>query len=154
MKQDKFYYSDGSTSSELDYSKQLHRVDGPAVEYVSEYKAWYFNGEYHRVDGPAVELANGSKAWYFNGEYHRVDGPAIEYSNGAKEWYLNGRHHRIDGPAIEYSNGAKHWFIDSEYYSEKEFNDTIKEVNEMCIALLLTDPREWVREMGRKRIKE
>ena len=86
---DKYYYSDGSTSSENDYSKQLHRVDGPAVEYANGSKYWYLNGKRHRVDGPAIEWANGYKYWYLNGECHRVDGPAIEHNNGDKYWYLN-----------------------------------------------------------------
>ena len=128
---DKYYYSDGSTSSEIDYSKQLHRVDGPAIEY-----------------------PNGHKAWYLNGKLHRIDGPAIEWADGTKWWYLNGRHHRIDGPAREWSNGSKDWFLNGERYTEEEFNNTIKEVNEMCLSLLLTDTREWVRELGRKRSKE
>jgi len=53
-------------------------------------KLWYLNGELHRTDGPAVEYANGTKSWYLNGELHRTDGPAVEYSSGSKHWYLNG----------------------------------------------------------------
>ena len=100
---DKFYYSDGSTSSEWDSSKLRHRVDGPAEEY-----------------------SNGTTLWAFNGKTHRVNGPAIEYSDGAKEWWVDG---------IE--------------YDEEDFNNKIKEVNEMCLVLQLTDPREWVRELGK-----
>ena len=29
-------------------------------------KAWYLNGELHRLDGPAVEFANGDKWWYLS----------------------------------------------------------------------------------------
>jgi len=104
----KFYYSDGSTSSNLDGSKLLHRVDGPAIEET-----------------------NGSKHWFLNGKRHRVDGSAIEWHDGTKEWYLNGK-----------------------YLTEEDFNNTIKEANEMCTVLQLTDPKEWVRELGRKRSKE
>ena len=53
-------------------------------------KYWYLNGELHREDGPAIEWANGYKAWFLNGERHRVDGPAIVYADGGKEWWLNG----------------------------------------------------------------
>ena len=56
-----YYYND---------LEQLHREDGPAVEYINGYKEWYLNGKRHREDGPAVELANGTKYWYLNGEYH------------------------------------------------------------------------------------
>ena len=47
-------------------NKVLHRDGGPAIEYVSGYKAWYKNGKRHREDGPAVEYAEGSKFWYLN----------------------------------------------------------------------------------------
>ena len=48
------------------------------------------NGQLHRTDGPALEYADGSKSWYQNGEYHRTDGPAIEWFNGHFEWWVNG----------------------------------------------------------------
>ena len=44
----------------------------------------------HREDGPAIEWADGSKEWYRNGQLHREDGPAIEYKSGTEEWYLFG----------------------------------------------------------------
>ena len=53
-------------------------------------KYWYQNGQLHRVDGPAIEYSNGTKYWYQNGQLHRVDGPAIEYSDGSKKWYIEG----------------------------------------------------------------
>jgi hypothetical protein len=43
----------------------------------------------HRIDGPAVEWIGGGKAWYVNGEPHREDGPATIYENGDKEWWIN-----------------------------------------------------------------
>ena len=43
-------------------------------------KEWYLNGQLHRVDGPAIEYASGTKAWWLNGKRHRVDGPAIEWA--------------------------------------------------------------------------
>ena len=45
-------------------------------------KRWYLNGELHREDGPAIEYVDGTKEWYLNGELHRKDGPAIEFSEG------------------------------------------------------------------------
>jgi hypothetical protein len=53
-------------------------------------KHWYINGNLHREDGPAIEYANGDKEWYIDGKFHREDGPAIEYVNGDKYWYING----------------------------------------------------------------
>ena len=53
----------------------------------------YYNsaGELHRDDGPAVEYADGTKCWYHNGLRHRTDGPAIEWAHGINEWWLNGK---------------------------------------------------------------
>ena len=81
------------------------------VEYAYGSKEWFLNGELHRTDGPAMEWPNGDKRWFLNGERHRTDGPAVEYANGYKAWYLNGELHRTDGPAIEYSDGSKEWWI-------------------------------------------
>ena len=50
---------------------------------------WYLNGQLHREDGPAIEYKDGYKAWYLNDNRHREDGPAIEFSDGCKEWYIN-----------------------------------------------------------------
>ena len=89
---------------------------------------YYYNntGELHRDDGPAIEWINGDKLWCQNGQLHRIDGPAVERSNGAKEWYQNDQLHRIDGPAIEYANGTKHWYINDEWLSEDAFNQAVK----------------------------
>ena len=87
----------------------------------------YYNnaGQLHRDDGPAVEYADGSKRWYQNGQKHRTDGPAIEYATGDKYWYQNVQLHRTDGPAIEYANGRKRWFINDVEMSEAEFNQRV-----------------------------
>ena len=49
-------------------TKILHRENGPAIESVNGYKAWYFNGEPHRIDGPAVDWVDGYKEWWIDGE--------------------------------------------------------------------------------------
>jgi hypothetical protein len=75
--------------------------------YESGDKEWYLHGELHRVDGPAVEYYDGTKSWYLNGELHREDGPAIEYFDGTKSWYLHGEklteeeHAEQTAPAVE-----------------------------------------------------
>ena len=46
----------------------------------------------HREDGPAVEWSNGTKEWWIDDKRHREDGPAIEYADGAKSWYINDKH--------------------------------------------------------------
>ena len=59
-------------------------------------KRWKLpNGDLHREDGPAVEYTNGDKEWWLNDKRHREDGPAIEYVNGDKEWWLNSRLYKI-----------------------------------------------------------
>lgn len=46
-------------------------------------------GQLHREDGPAIEYNNGDKSWWVNGKYHRLDGPAREWSKGDKSWWVN-----------------------------------------------------------------
>ena len=77
-------------------------------------------GELHRIDGPAIEYSDGTKEWYKMGKLHRIDGPAVECSDGAKFWCKNGKRHRIDGPAVEYSNGIKHWYQNGVLHRTKE----------------------------------
>jgi len=55
-------------------------------------KCWYLNNQLHRLDGPAIEYADGSKRWYLHGQRHRIDGPAIEYTNGFKYWWYHGKY--------------------------------------------------------------
>ena len=53
-------------------------------------KEWFINGQLHREDGPAIEYADGTKHWFLDGQLHREDGPAFEHADGYKRWYLNG----------------------------------------------------------------
>ena len=91
----------------------------------------------HRTDGPAIEYTTGSKYWYFNNKLHRTDGPAVIQSNGDKEWWLNGKLHRADGPAIEYANGESRWCFNGKLYSMNEFCKAVKLNDEEKILLLL-----------------
>ena len=86
------------------------------------------NDELHRTDGPAVEWAAGEQRWYQNGQLHRTDGPAVIRAGGGKEWYQNGLLHRTDGPAVVYSDGSKEWYINGEELTEDEFNQRVKNV--------------------------
>lgn len=47
-------------------------------------------GELHRLDGPAIEFADGTLFWYQNNRLHRSDGPAIQYHNGKYSWWYDG----------------------------------------------------------------
>jgi len=55
---------------------------------------WYFNDNLHRKDGPAIEYANGDKEWFLNGKRHREDGPAVELANGHKEYWIDGKNQK------------------------------------------------------------
>lgn len=46
--------------------------------------------ELHREDGPAIEWYDGSKIYMVNGKTHKEDGPAVIWANGNKEYWLNG----------------------------------------------------------------
>ena len=43
------------------------------IEYINE------NGNLHREDGPAVEWKNGNKSWYINGLLHRRAGKRVQF---------------------------------------------------------------------------
>jgi hypothetical protein len=103
---------------------------------VNEYgtKRWYLNGNLHRTDGPAIEYGSGSKEWYLNGNLHRTDGPAVELASGSKCWYLNGKRHREDGPAVEYSDGSKYWYLNGVPYSEADWRNQLQKVKAPCVG--------------------
>ena len=92
------------------------------VKVYSDSTEWYQNGQLHREDGPAIEWHDGDKFWYRNDQLHREDGPAYEGAHGDKHWFLNGQRHRDDGPAVECSNGDKSWWLNNQCLSEEEFN--------------------------------
>ena len=130
-----FIEVDGNgTRRYYDSTGQLHRDDGPAVEYADGVTAWYQNNLLHRTDGPAVEWKNGGEEWWQNGQLHRIDGPAIISERGDKYWYQNNRLHRTDGPAIEYANGTKSWHINGYPLTEDEFLAATQPVVEMTVA--------------------
>ena len=54
-------------------------------------KRWSLNGQIHRTDGPALEYASGTKGWFQFGVLHREDGAAIEYRDNSKLWYWRGK---------------------------------------------------------------
>lgn len=54
------------------------------------------NDELHRLSGPAVEWMSGDKLWYVDGKLHRLDGPAVEWDSVEweernKEWWIEGK---------------------------------------------------------------
>lgn len=61
--------------------------------YKNEYCNCWKNerGELHREDGPAVEYPSGCKFWWVDGKLHRIEGPACIWSGGYKLWYVSGK---------------------------------------------------------------
>ena len=115
------------------HANQLHREDGPAIEYSDGAKCWYRNGKLHREDGPAVEYADGVTAWYQNNLLHRTDGPAVEWKNVGEEWWQNGQLHRVDGPAVIQYNGRKFWYLhDKEFTNIAQYTACVRQLSEIC----------------------
>ena len=111
---------------------QLHREDGPAIEYTNGYKAWCINDKLHREDGPAVEYTNGDKFWYINGQLHREDGPAIEYTDGTKSWWLNGKQVTEDEVMKKSSTNisSTHPTYNFKYNLKEIIDEVIKEIDQ------------------------
>ena len=110
--------------------------------------AWFNeNDQLHREDGPAVEYEDGGKFWYLNGELHREGGPAIEYEHGSKQWYKNGKRHREDGPAVESYDGHKYWYLNDKFLTEQEFNEQIDPLNNKIVefgGIRYKLVRQWI----------
>ena len=111
---------------------ELHRKNGPAIEYNDGGKKWYFLGQLHREgDLPAVELLNGTTEWWKNGKLHRDkdddNSPTLIDSNGTKEWYKDGHLHRDgDLPATIYKDGRKEWWIHGEPIKQQKLDGKIR----------------------------
>ncbi|MFZ6673696.1 hypothetical protein [Undibacterium sp. Xuan67W] len=87
-------YKDGKIHCENGPAKINFKknVDGSLT---IQQKSWYLNDELHREDGPAIEYSDGGKEWWINGERHRDDGPACIYKDPDEgdffyEWFRNG----------------------------------------------------------------
>ena len=72
---------------------------------VDEFGTRYYNtrGQLHRDEGPAIEWIDGGKEWYQNGQTHRIGGPAIEWSDSTASWCLFGKEYTES----EYHNQLK-----------------------------------------------
>ena len=100
-------------------------------------KCWYLNDELHREDGPAVEWVNGDTWWYYKGIFvGEGDHPepvlwerltSVEFNggpllngcvvdlDGIKIWFKDDQLHREDGPAVEYAGGVTGWYFKDIY---------------------------------------
>jgi len=104
---------------------------------VSEHSTRWYNSkdQLHREDGPAIEWANGTKSYYINGKHHREDGPAMETADGEKHYYINGQLHREEGPAVEWVDGSKGYYINGKCLTKKEFNNRNKSCENKIVEI-------------------
>lgn len=100
-------------------------------------KCWYHNGQLHRLDGPAIEWASGSKSWYENGQLHRLNGPAADHAGGTRIWYQDGEKHRLNGPAAEYADGDCEWWYNNRLYPFDEWAYLVRLSDEQHMLLQL-----------------
>lgn len=118
---------------------QLHREDGPAVEWADGTRQWWIDGQElteeefisrtqgntSKDDQPVMkEYTDGTRMWCLpDGRPHREDGPAVERASGTRMWFLNGQQHREDGPAVEFASGTREWWVFDQELTEEEFNN-------------------------------
>lgn len=62
---------------------QLHRTDGPALDYCYDYC--------YDVYGSAIEYANGDCEWWLYDLRHRLDGPAVDWNDNKQWFYMDKR---------------------------------------------------------------
>jgi len=86
-------------SSDLEPYVVIHTKKNGRVE-LTEHQWLYVDrdseDDLHREDGPALEFSNGTNYWYQDGEAHRIDGPAVE-SKGDMYWYIEGEVYLKEG---------------------------------------------------------
>ena len=114
----------------LNAQRELHRLDGPAIEWSTGDREWWVVGKLHRLDGPAIEYADGARRWYVDDKGHRLDGPAVEWADGTREWYVDGMKHRFDGPAVEWGNGTCKWWLRGVEVTEAEHAEIVARLRE------------------------
>lgn len=52
----------------------------------------------------------------------------VEYPTGSKYRYKDNRLHSLEGPAVEHSDDRKEYWIEGKQYTEKEFNEKLREL--------------------------
>jgi hypothetical protein len=93
---------------------------------------YYQFGQLHREDGPAIQWDNGDQLWSYLGHFHRLNGPAIDIKQGNKEWFLGGGLYRNGGGIIDLDLPhlvIKEWWVNGKYCavkSQEEFERLLK----------------------------
>lgn len=82
-----------STDIDIPAPSLLNAPESTCRTLPSGTKEWRNSkGQLHRVNGPAIEYATGGTAWYIKGLRHRENLlPAIEYADGGRYWHLEGK---------------------------------------------------------------
>ena len=76
-----------SKLSNTSYTYSIPWMDGGNTMYYADAT----KKQLHRVDGPAVEYPNGDKEWWVNGKRHREDGPAVCWKT-LQQYYIHNKH--------------------------------------------------------------
>ena len=100
---------------------EIHRLDGPAIQWADGSLEYWVKGKLHRTEGPAIQRADGSFSYYVEGEIHRTDGPAIQWADGTIEYYVKGKLHRTDGPAVQWADGDFQYWVEDKHFTEADF---------------------------------
>jgi len=87
----------------------------------------YYNDkeQLHRLDGPAVEFKDGTKYWYINGNNHRNIDPSNQWQYRIKYWCFKDKAHRIGGPC---SSAFSWWFIHGKEYSKEGYYNKVWDI--------------------------
>ena len=126
---------------------KLHRTDGPALITDSETNTWYQHGQIHRSDGPAYVTRHG-ESWFWEGRPHRIGGPAEILADGRRTWYLHGNVHREDGPAVEGPHDFRQWWLfHCCYHSNAEDDIEVHREIEMWVRDYVGSWDNWSSEM-------
>lgn len=80
---------------------EYHRIGGPALVEVGEVTEWWVDGQLHREDGPAVQYHDTTCVGYYHrGKLHNDVGPAVINLTGADDnlyaYYLDGVKMSVD----------------------------------------------------------
>ena len=115
--------TDAEVFDALKYRIDVSPITGTRMYYNSA-------GQLHRLDGPAIEYANSNKEWWQNDQRHRTDGPAMTHTDGFSAWFQNGLRHRTDGPAVEHADGIKEWWLKGVQYTEQDYLAQLKNLEQ------------------------
>jgi len=117
---------------------------GISKDNFGEFKGWYKDKDrtiLHRMNGPAKEYVNGIQVWYFDGKIHRKFGPARICSSipNRYTWAKNGLRHRFDGVACTDSNEPNprydYFWISGVEKTREEFKECISAMMEKAANL-------------------